>query len=87
MVALLGTFLTLDWSSFWMRTAIVHPRFMPYEIVKRYGKEAGGPWDYYDADSFTGWEADRVLAIISSGSTSKIVEILTHLPQTRSVSS
>ena len=43
---------------------IVRPRFMPYEFVKvkHYGKEAGGPWDYYDADSFTDWEADRVLA-------------------------
>ena len=53
------------------------------EIAKRWQKEAGGSWECYHADNFYGWEADRVLAIISSLSTMKIVEILsrakTHL--------
>ena len=29
------------------------------------GKEAGGPWDCYHANNFSGWEADRVVVVTS----------------------
>ena len=39
------------------------PRFIR-EIVKKQGKDMGGPWDCYGADEFFGSEADRVIAVI-----------------------
>merc|ERR1712079_318374 len=33
------------------------------KMVKDQGKEAGGPWDCYDAEGFYGWEAERVVAV------------------------
>ena len=39
------------------------------EICKRNGKEKGGPWDFYNAHVFVGWEANRVVAVTSGGGT------------------
>ena len=33
------------------------------KILKKQGKEEGGPWDCYDVYHFHGWEADRVVAV------------------------
>ena len=32
-------------------------------IVKQQGKETGGPWDCHCAWDYTGWEADKVVAV------------------------
>ena len=47
------------------------------EIVKKQGKEAGGPWDCYSAWDYTGWEADKVVAV-SDGSGKDILELITR---------
>ena len=31
--------------------------------MKEQGKEEGGPWEFYNADNFHGWEAERVVAV------------------------
>ena len=53
-------------------------RFVPYSIekmVKEQGKEAGGPWDCWDAFSFYGWEDERV-AVVTNGY--NIMELITR---------
>ena len=45
------------------------------EMVKKQGKEEGGPWDCYDAGDFYGWEAERVVAW--GNRYSSILEIIT----------
>ena len=45
------------------------------KIVKKQGKEAGGPWDCYNAGNFYGWEADRVVAVTSGGN---LMEMITR---------
>ena len=43
-------------------------------------KEAGGPWDCYQAYNFFGWEAERVVAVIRVGNIMEpITRAKTHL--------
>ena len=44
-------------------------------MVSDQGKEAGGPWECYDARNFFGWEADRVVAVTYGA---KIMEMITR---------
>ena len=45
------------------------------QMVKKKGKKTGGPWDWYDAWDFYGWEADRVVAVTCKAS---IMELITR---------
>ena len=45
------------------------------KLVKKQGKEAGGPWECYRARDFFGWEADRVVAVTYGGN---IMEMITR---------
>ena len=33
------------------------------EICESHGKKKGGPWEFYHADNFFGWEAERVVVV------------------------
>ena len=44
-------------------------------MVKNQGKEAGGPWDCYQARDFYGWEAERVAAVTTGG---HVLEMITR---------
>ena len=44
-------------------------------IVKQQGKEAGGPWDCHCAWDYTGWEADKVVAVTDGR---EIMEVITR---------
>ena len=49
-------------------------------MVKEQGKEAGGPWDCYNAFNFYGWEAERVVAVTTGPNlTELITRARTHL--------
>ena len=49
-------------------------------MVKEQGKEAGGPWDCYQANNFYGWEAERVVAVTDGlGIMELITRAKTHL--------
>ena len=49
-------------------------------IVKQQGKEAGGPWDCYCGWNFTGWEANKVVAVTDGkGIMELITRARTHL--------
>ena len=37
------------------------------KMVTEQGREAGGPWDCFDAASYYGWEADRVVVVVVTG--------------------
>jgi len=45
------------------------------KMVKKQGKNAGGPWDCSDAADFAGWEAERVVAVTSGYF---IIELITR---------
>ena len=49
---------------------------LPYSIECMVKKEAGGPWDCYQAYNFFGWEAERVVAVIGG---TNIIRARTHL--------
>ena len=51
---------------------------VPFSImasVKGQGKEAGGPWECYNADKFFGSEAERVVAVTGG---ERIMELITR---------
>ena len=57
---------------------ILFDNYVPSSIkkmVKEQGKEAGGPWDCYDAWNYFGWETDHVVAVTNG---SIIVELITR---------
>ena len=45
------------------------------KMVKKQGKEAGGPWEYYESFNFYGWEAERVVAVTDG---TDIMELITR---------
>ena len=58
---------------------ILYGGYLPPSIekmVKKQGKEAGGPWDFCDANKFCGWEAERVV-LVTKG-TGEILEMITR---------
>ena len=50
---------------------ILYGDFLPqaiFRMVMKQGKKAGGPWDCYWTGNYSGWEAEKVVAVIGSGS-------------------
>ena len=49
-------------------------------MAKEQGKVAGGPWDFYKAKNFYGWESERVVAVTNGvGIMELITRARTHL--------